>query len=292
MGTASVSDRLSLAALITLLFALSLLPLAVAHNFLDQWLDADSPAAMFPGHRHPDGLVAAANPLSRVLRGLRDVLIAVAAAFPTSLLGLGLRPGRWSLLAARAEWATPAALTIPLAGALVVLGVGITAVSLGRTEVDPEHAVIARRPVVTVVPAGAAARAGDLRLTPRAVKWIRHAHPVTLGRRAPAMPAAAPESHRLSVEFTIANTGSSRRTFARSDIRLQAPSGRAWSPAGDDFAPMLLAPQEAVTSLLVFEVPAAMPGLEIAWTFGGREIRIPIGGVATHHGTDSRHQGS
>jgi hypothetical protein len=295
VGEASAADRLSLAALITLVFALCLLPVAVAHHFLDRWLDMDSPAGMFPGHRHPDGVVTATNILGRTVRGLRDVLVAVAAAFPVSLLGLAvpLRRRRPPPGLPRSEWAPGANLAVPVAGALVILGVGITAVSLSRTEVDPEHAPLARRPIVSVVPAGTGAQAGDLRLTPRTVKWIRHPHPPTLDARAAAQPAAA-ESHRLSVEFTVANLGAGIRTFGRKDIRLQAADGRAWSPVADGFPPIALGPQEAFTSMLVFAVPAPVPGLQIAWVHDGREVRIPIASdrhapaAGTH---DRRHTG-
>jgi hypothetical protein len=296
LGSETAAERLSLAALITLVFALCLSPPALAHTFFDRWLDADSAVAGFPGHQHPDGLLATANPVHRALRGLRDVLIAVAAAFPVALIGLAVQPGRWGSPAPgtrRAEWAPAATLTVPVAGALVILGLGITAVSLGRAEVDPEHAPVGRRPVVSLVPAGAGAQAGDLRFTPRTVRWVRHPHPPALDARTAAPPAIA-EPHRLSVEFTIANLGSGTRAFGRRDIRLQAPDGRAWSPAADDFPPIVLEPQEAVTSMLIFEMPGPAPGLRLVWAHDGREIGIPVASAGPGPASDGphRHAGS
>jgi hypothetical protein len=166
-------------------------------------------------------------------------------------------------------------------------------VSLGRVEVDPEHAPVGRRPVISLVPAGAAAQAGDLRFTPRTVKWVRHPHPPVLDARAAAPPAAA-EPHRLSVEFTIANLGSGTRAFGRRDIRLQAPDGRAWSPVADDFPAIVLEPQEAVTSMLIFEMPGPAPGLQLVWAHGGREIGIPVASAGPAPAAEGphRHAGS
>jgi hypothetical protein len=272
----TVTDRLALAALVTLLFTIGLAPATVAHPFLDRWLDSDAPAHGLAGHRHAGPNTS--DPLARVIRGLRDALLSVPAAFPLALVGVAVPGWRWACGRPRSlrGWAGPAGLAVPVAGAVVILGVGVTAVTLGGMESDPEHVPVGRRALLGRVPAQQALELGDLRLTVQNVLRAAHTHePVT------ATPGSAPEpatgTHRLLVEIAVANRGARELGFARQAVRLQAPTGKAWSPLAHGFPPIVLAAHEVVHSTLGFDVPASEARLELVWAAQGREVRLPLG---------------
>jgi hypothetical protein len=288
MRAASVPDRLALAALITLFFTLCLVPATVAHPFLDPWLDLDSPAHALAGHRHAGP--AFTDPLGRTLRGLRDALVGVPAAFCLALIGLAVPGWRWGCgggpRPSAPGWGSSVSLAVPAASALVILGVGVTAVTLGGMEPDPEHAAAGRRATVRLIPASGAAEFGDLRLTIRSVVRAWHTHePVAATPR--STPGHAAAKHRLVVHVTLANLGPRGRVFARQDVRLQAPTGKAWSPLAHGFPAIVLGAQEAVHSQLAFDVPASEARLALVWVADGREVRLPIGAArdaAARHG--------
>lgn len=273
----SAADRLALAAFITLVFTLCLTPATVAHPFLDPWLDVDAPAHMLAGHRHSGPTFT--NLLARTLRGIRDALIGVPAAFSLALVGLAVPGWQWSQPDSPrrfpAGWAGPVLFAVPVAGAVVILGVGITAVTLGIMETDPEHAAVGRRTTVRPTPTGAAVQVGDIRFSTRSVAWAWHTHEPPPA--SPLLGAPHPTARRLLVQFSVANLGSQVRVFSRSDVRLQAVSGRAWSPLAHGLPPIVLQPREVVHSMLVFDAPASEARLELAWVSNGRQARLPIG---------------
>jgi hypothetical protein len=281
IGRDSALDRLGQAALITLAFALCLAPSVGVHEYLDRWLDGGATKA-FQGHGFRSDLEGASDVLGLILHSLRDTLMGLAAAFPVTLLGLTLMPGRQSSRRMvgglpSANWASPARLAIPTVGALVVLGMGVTALTLTlRGEADPGHTLAAHPVLVTSIPTSAVAEVGGLRITTLSAKWVSQ---VPEGRKGIAQPVSLTPGElpdRLYLEFTVRNIGDQTRTFGRREVRLLAPSGTAWAPLADDFPDILLGPRDSLTTMLIFEVPAPEPGLRIAWARGRQEVRVPI----------------
>ena len=282
MREASAQDRIGQAAIIALAFAVCLVPATGVHQFLDRLLDSDSPGRVFHGHGVRVDLEGATDVIGITLHGIRDALVALAAAFPVTLLGVGLASGRQG----RGEigkllpsgWALPARLAVPAAAALVVLGLGVTALTFSSGErASPGHALVTHPPIVTPVPAGAAAEVGGLRVTTRTLKWVRHAPETTPSASTRLILPAATEPVRLYMEFSVENLGQRARTFGRKEVRLQGPSGAVWAPLAADFPAIRLAPHESLTTMLIFEVLAPEAGLQLAWVRGKQEVRIPIG---------------
>jgi hypothetical protein len=281
IGRDSALDRLGQAALITLAFALCLVPSVGVHEYLDRWLDGGA-AQAFQGHGLRSGLEGATDFLGLTLHSLRDALMGLAAAFPVTLLGLTLMPGRRSgprMVGGlpSANWSSPARFAIPAAGALVVLGLGATAVTFTlEGEADPDHALAAHALLVTSIPTSAVAEVGGLRITTLSAKWVNQVPEGRKGIAQPVnlIPGALPD--RLYLEFKVENLGDQARTFGRREIRLVAPSGTAWAPLADDFPDIVLEPQDSLTSMLIFEVPAPEAGLRIAWVRAKQEVRVPI----------------
>jgi hypothetical protein len=272
----SARDRVGLAAIMALIFAICLVPGVGVHQYLDRILDADAPGHQFHGHGIPVSATGAVDLLDLAVHGVRDALIGLAAAFPVTLLGLTLgarrRDRREAGRPATQGWALAGRLTACASIALVMLGVGVTGLTFRFGDpADDDHAP-ANHPVrVTAVPAGAAAEVDGLRVIPRSAKWVRHAP------GAPSARTASPsEPDRLYLEFTVENPGTQARTFGRKEVRLEAPSGSAWVPLADDFPAIHIGPQDALTTMLIFEVPKPEPGLQLAWARGDREARIPI----------------
>ena len=280
LGQDSVQDRLGQAALISLMFALLLVPSVGAHEFLDRWLDGGSPGQAFHGHGLRVGLERATDVVGLTLHGFRDALVGLAAAFPVTILGLasGQRGRRREVKALRSTvWAAPARLVVPAVAGLVVLGLGATALTftLGE-EADPDHAAAAHQPVVTQLAFGSLAEVGGLRFTVRSAKWVSIGPEMGRGIATPVSLITGDLPDRLYLEFAIENLGNKTRSFERKEVRLQGPSGAAWGPLADDFPAITLGPQEALTTMLIFEVPVPEAGLQLAWVREQHEAHIPI----------------
>jgi hypothetical protein len=276
----SVAARVGQAALIALAFAVCLVPSVGVHEYLDRWLDGG--AQTFQGHGLRSGLERSTDVLGLTLHGLRDALMGLAAAFPATLLGLTLMAGWRSHPRAiggppSSNWASPARLVVPLAGVLVVLGLGVTALTFALGEqADPDHALATHPVLVTAVPTSAMAVLDGLRVTTRSAQWVSQ---VPEGRKGIAQPVSLKPGDlpdRLYLEFTVENLGGQTRTFGRREVRLLAPSGTAWAPLADDFPDIVLGPQDSLTSMLIFEIPAPEAGLRIAWVRARQEVRVPI----------------
>ena len=115
-----------------------------------------------------------------------------------------------------------------------------------------------------------------LRVTTRSAQWVSQ---VPEGRKGTAKPVSLVPGDlpdRLYLEFTLENLGHQSRTFGRREVRLEAPSGATWLPLADDFPGIILGPREALTTMLIFEIPAPEAGLHLAWVRGKWAVRVPI----------------
>jgi hypothetical protein len=278
IGEDSARDRLAVAAGITLVFAVGLVPGAGTHLWLDRFLDNDAPGHLFHGHGIPVGVEGATDLLSVAVHGVRDALIGLAAAFPVAVFGLALgawrRRVRFSGQLATSGWTLPGRLLVSTAAVLVLVGSEITLLTFagGGEADDDHHAVVHHAPIVTAIPTAAAAEVDGVRVVTRSAQWVRY-QPAPASGRTPA----SVDPDRLYLVFTIENPGSQTRTFARKEVHLIAPSGTVWTPLADDFPAIHLGPRDSLTTMLVFEVPAPEPGLQLAWVRGSGETRIPLG---------------
>lgn len=279
-GESSLS-RVGQAALIALAFALCLAPSVGVHEYLDRWLDGGA-AQLYHGHGLRTSLEGATDVLGLTLHGLRDALMGLAAAFPATLLGLTLLAG-WRYQPRVLDrlssdtWALPARFVVPAVGVLIAIGMGVTALTFMLGEKgDSDHAPATHPVLVTEVPTSAKAEVGGLRVTTRSAKWVSQVPEAAKGkaRTISVNPGVLPD--RLYLEFTVANLGDQARTFGRREVRLLAPSGTTWAPLADDFPDIVLGPQDALTTMLIFEVPAPEAGLRLAWLRGKQEVRMPI----------------
>lgn len=277
----SIRARVGQAALIALAFAVCLVPSVGVHEYLDRWLDSGG-AQAFQGHGLRSGLESSTNVLGLALHGLRDALMGLAAAFPATLLGLGLMAGGRSHPRAIGElpstnWGSPARFVVPLAGVLVVFGLGVTALTFTPgAEADLDHALATHPLLVTAVPTSAMAELDGLRVITRSAQWVSQVPEGKKGLAKPVSLVPGDLPDRLYLEFTVENLEDQARAFGRGEVRLEGPSGAAWAPLADDFPAIILGPREALTSMLIFEVPAPEAGLHIAWVRGRQAVRVPI----------------
>ncbi|HSB78967.1 MAG TPA: hypothetical protein VLM91_09275 [Candidatus Methylomirabilis sp.] len=281
MSGESTLDRVGQAAIIALAFAVCLAPSVGVHEYLDRWLDGGA-AQLYHGHGLRTDLEGTTDVLGLTLHGLRDALMGLAAAFPATLLGLTLMAG-WRSQPRVLDrlpsntWASPARLVVPVAGALVAVGIGVTALTfMPRDQGDSDHASATHPVFVTEVPTSAKAEVGGLRVITRSAKWVSQVPEAAKGKAKTVSPNPGVLPDRLYLEFTVENLGEQARTFGRREVRLLAPSGTAWAPLADDFPDIVLGPQDALTTMLIFEVPAPEAGLRLAWLRGKQEVRMPI----------------
>jgi hypothetical protein len=248
------------AAVVALVFALLLALAAVPHQLLDRAVGGGA-VHLFHSQPRSRALETAREFFLFAALGVRDALLAYAAAVPLVLLCRAWSGGD------RAGAPTPGWRRGVL-GPVVLLVPTVTAAVAGLNFPLPDrshrgrHALPGHDPLVTSIPVEAAAGTADLRVTLRSARWVRQNSPG--------------ERDRLYLEVTLENHGEAPRHIGRADFRLRGPDATSRPPLADDFPAILLAPQEELTTTVVFEAPPQFAQLAFAPAAEAAETLTPI----------------
>jgi hypothetical protein len=265
-GAASAYGLLCRAALVTLVFALLLVPAAGLHHLVDRALDGAAHAHAYHGQVRAAVVVRFQGLSPALQQGLRDAFLASVVGLPLALFGLTLRFGT--------EQNRPLALTATVAFTLPALVLGAVGVGLASPDGlgKGRHTLSGHAPLVTSVIAGTPVEAGDLRIAVQSAKWVRHPRIAEPDRAA----RTVVDLDRLYLEIKIDNLSGAPNSVGRSEFQMRARDGTVWTPLADDFPAILLDPGESMNTWLVFEVPPEAAHLELVSSAGAQEARIPI----------------
>lgn len=147
------------------------------------------------------------------------------------------------------------------AGFLLALFVVVAVAVLGGG-VLARRMLVLQAPLTTIVPTGHLAEAGGLLLQVAAVTWLV---------RAPA------EGPSLRVDIRLQNPTDRTQAVIPHEFQLHARSGASWPAAKDSVAATTLAPLQALTGTLVFNMPGPVTGLYLVWTTHRHEVHLPLG---------------
>lgn len=133
--------------------------------------------------------------------------------------------------------------------------------------------LVARPPLTTVVAAGHLAEAGGLLLRIDSIAWER---PDPTAEPAHAVFIDGRPARYLQLRIALQNPTERSQAVTAQEFRLQARTGTVWASEAGSGPPVRLGPKEALSSVLVFDVPVSETALLLVWTREGQELRIPL----------------
>jgi hypothetical protein len=134
--------------------------------------------------------------------------------------------------------------------------------------------LVARPPLTTVVSTGHLAEAGGLLLRIESTTWESDGSKSEPGH---AMLINGRPARCLHVRIALQNPTDRIQVISTHEFQLRARTGTAWSPTEDSFPPTTLGSKEALSSILVFDVPDTEMSFQLVWTRDHQERRIPVG---------------